>query len=101
MFAAFGCFISIYYLPLYFQFTRGATAMQTSVYMLPFILFLSASVLLNGHFMSKTGYYYPWYIFGSALQVVGAALLCELTTRIIPPSLAVTSLTFPNFPRHG
>ncbi|KAK2022697.1 hypothetical protein LX32DRAFT_629449 [Colletotrichum zoysiae] len=75
MFAAFGCFISIYYLPLYFQFTRGATAMQTSVYMLPFILFLSTSVLVNGHFMSKTGYYYPWYLFGSALQVIGAALL--------------------------
>ncbi|KAF5130825.1 Efflux pump DEP3 [Metarhizium anisopliae] len=71
MFAAFGCFISIYYLPLYFQFTRGATALQTSVHILPLILFLSASVLINGHFMSKTGYYYPWYLFGTALQTIG------------------------------
>lgn len=77
MFAAFGTFITIYYLPLYFQFTRGATALQTSVHMLPFIVFLSASVLINGDFMSKTGYYYPWYLFGSALQVVGGALLCK------------------------
>ncbi|EQL01445.1 Major facilitator superfamily domain, general substrate transporter [Ophiocordyceps sinensis CO18] len=75
MFAAFGCFISIYYLPLYFQFTRGATALQTSVHMLPFILFLSASVLINGQYMGKTGYYYPWYIFGSALHLIGGALL--------------------------
>ncbi|KJZ77792.1 hypothetical protein HIM_02969 [Hirsutella minnesotensis 3608] len=75
MFAAFGCFISIYYLPLYFQFTRGATALQTSVHMLPFILFLSASVLINGQFMGKTGYYYPWYLFGTALQTIGAALM--------------------------
>ncbi|XWW98480.1 hypothetical protein V2A60_006480 [Cordyceps javanica] len=75
MFAAFGTFITIYYLPLYFQFTRGATALQTSVHILPYILFLSASVLINGDFMSKTGYYYPWYLFGSALQLIGGALL--------------------------
>ncbi|KAK3938034.1 major facilitator superfamily domain-containing protein [Diplogelasinospora grovesii] len=75
MFAAFGCFISIYYLPLYFQFTRGATALQTSVHILPFILFLSTSVLINGHFMGKTGYYYPWYMFGAALQLIGGVLL--------------------------
>lgn len=76
MFAAFGTFITIYYLPLYFQFTRGATALQTSVNILPYILFLSVSVLINGDFMSKMGYYYPWYLFGSALQAIGGALLC-------------------------
>ena len=59
MLAAFGYPISIYYLPLHFQFTRGPTAIETSVYMLPFNLFLSASVLRNGHYMAKTGYYYP------------------------------------------
>ncbi|KAI6351723.1 hypothetical protein MCOR25_009781 [Pyricularia grisea] len=75
MWAAFGCLISIYYLPLYFQFSRGATAMETSVYMLPFILFLSVAVLLNGHFMAKTGYYYPWFLFGTALQAIGAGLM--------------------------
>ncbi|EGX95954.1 efflux pump antibiotic resistance protein, putative [Cordyceps militaris CM01] len=75
MFAAFGTFITIYYLPLYFQFTRGATALQTSVHILPYILCLSASVLINGDFMAKFGYYYPWYTFGSALQLIGGALL--------------------------
>jgi hypothetical protein len=75
--AAFGTFITIYYLPLYFQFTRGATALQTSVHILPYIIFLSACVLLNGDLMSKTGYYFPWYIFGSALQLIGGVLLCK------------------------
>lgn len=50
--------------------------METSVYMLPFIIFLCASVLLNGHYMSKTGYYYPWYLFGAGLQIIGGALMC-------------------------
>ncbi|KAJ2897833.1 hypothetical protein MKZ38_004346 [Zalerion maritima] len=75
MFAAFGCFISIYYLPLYYQFSRGATAVETSVHMLPFIMFLVVCVLINGRFMGKTGYYYPWYIFGSVMELVGGVLL--------------------------
>ncbi|EUC43974.1 hypothetical protein COCMIDRAFT_38169 [Bipolaris oryzae ATCC 44560] len=75
MFSAFGTFITIYYLPLYFQFTRGATALETSVHILPYILFLSTCVLINGHYLSKTGFYYSWYVFGSALQLIGGALL--------------------------
>ncbi|KAL8408917.1 hypothetical protein RB594_007378 [Gaeumannomyces avenae] len=75
MLATFGSFISIYYLPLYYQFTRGATAVETSVHLLPFILFLVAFNLVNGHFMGRTGYYYPWYIAGSALELIGGVLL--------------------------
>ncbi|KAM4065484.1 major facilitator superfamily protein [Hirsutella rhossiliensis] len=75
MFAAFGCFITLYYLPLYFQFTRGATALQTSVHLLPLILCSSAAVLINGQFMGKTGHYFPWYLFGAALHLIGGALL--------------------------
>ncbi|KAJ9148980.1 Aurofusarin/rubrofusarin efflux pump AFLT [Pleurostoma richardsiae] len=75
MLATFGSFIGIYYLPLYYQFTRGITAVQTSVHLLPFILFLVAFNLLNGHLMGKTGYYYPWYIAGSALEFIGGVLL--------------------------
>lgn len=78
MLATFGSFISIYYLPLYYQFTRGATAVQTSVHLLPFIFFLVAFVLLNGQLMGRTGYYYPWYIVGAVMELIGGVLLCEL-----------------------
>jgi hypothetical protein len=81
--ATFGTFITIYYLPLYFQFTRGASALQTSVRILPYILFLSISVLFNGYYMSKTGYYFPWYIFGSALHLIGGALLCKPCSLVL------------------
>lgn len=77
VFAAFGCFISIYYLPIYFQFTRGAGALETAKYILPFILFLSACVLLNGEFMGRTGYAVPWYIWGTSLQLIGGVLMCK------------------------
>lgn len=78
MLATFGTFISIYYLPLYYQFARGATAVQTSVHLLPFILFLVVFILFNGQFMGRTGYYYPWYIAGSALELIGGVLMCML-----------------------
>ncbi|KAF6815309.1 hypothetical protein CSOJ01_03572 [Colletotrichum sojae] len=75
MLATFGSFIGIFYLPLYYQFTRGTSAVETSVHLLPFILFLVAFNLLNGQFMGRTGYYYPWYIAGSALELIGGVLL--------------------------
>ncbi|KAK1988890.1 major facilitator superfamily-domain-containing protein [Colletotrichum cereale] len=75
MLATFGSFIGIFYLPLYYQFTRGSSAVETSVHLLPFILFLVAFNILNGQFMGRTGYYYPWYIAGSALELIGGVLL--------------------------
>lgn len=77
MLATFGSFIGIYYLPLYYQFARGSTAMETSVHLLPFILFLVAFNLANGQFMAKTGYYYPWYVIGAALELIGGVLMCK------------------------
>ncbi|KAF5674782.1 major facilitator superfamily transporter [Fusarium circinatum] len=75
MLATFGSFIGIFYLPLYYQFTRGITAVETSVHLLPFILFLVAFNLLNGQFMGRTGYYYPWYIVGSLMELIGGVLM--------------------------
>ncbi|KAI1918584.1 hypothetical protein LOZ65_004818 [Ophidiomyces ophidiicola] len=81
MLATFGSFIGIYYLPIYFQFTRGITAVQTSVKLLPFILFLVAFNLINGQFMGWTGYYYPWYIAGAALELIGGVLLYTVDVK--------------------
>jgi hypothetical protein len=79
--AAAGCnaagFIPIYYIPVYFQFTRGDTALEAAVRLLPLIILLSAAIMANGHFMSKLGYYQPWYLVGGALAFVGNVLLCK------------------------
>ena len=79
--AAAGCnaagFIPIYYIPVYFQFTRGDTAMEAAVRLLPLIALLSAAIMANGYFMSRLGYYQPWYLIGSALALAGNVLLCK------------------------
>jgi hypothetical protein len=69
-------FIPIYYIPLYFQFTRGDDAIKAAVRLLPLIFVLSAAILANGHLMSRFSYFQPWYIVGSILTLVGAVLLC-------------------------
>jgi hypothetical protein len=70
-------FVPIYYIPLYFQFTRGDDALMSGVRLLPYIALLSATMLANGAFMSKFGHYKVWYVIGSALGLVATVLLCK------------------------
>ncbi|KAI2712159.1 hypothetical protein CBS147332_5795 [Penicillium roqueforti] len=73
--ASSGLFISVYYIPLYFQFTQGDTAVYASLRLLPFVMVLIFIIIANGHLMSRFGYYLPWYLFGSACELVAAALM--------------------------
>lgn len=79
--AAAGCnaagFLPVYYIPVYFQFSRGDTALEAAVRLLPLIILLSATIMAQGFLMSKLGYYQPWYLAGGALLLAGDVLLCE------------------------
>lgn len=79
--AAAGCnaasFLPVYYIPVYFQFSRGDTALEAAVRLLPLIILLSATIMAQGFLMSKLGYYQPWYLVGGALLLAGDVLLCE------------------------
>lgn len=67
--------VPVYFIPLYFQFAKGASTMRSGVQLLPFVLPLVFAVMLNGSLMAKVGYYMPWYLIGSALALVGSVLL--------------------------
>jgi hypothetical protein len=71
------CFVPVYYIPLYFQFTRGDSTIQTAVRLLPYIVFLCALMLSSGFLMGRWGYYKPSYIVGASLALVGAVLMCK------------------------
>ena len=64
-----------YYIPLYFQFTRGDSALQAAVRLLPFIAMAVFFSLVNGALMPKLGYYMPWYVVGSMLVLIGSSLM--------------------------
>jgi len=70
-------FVSIYYIPVYFQFTRGDSGIEAAVRLLPLIFLLSGTILTSGALMSKLGYYKPWYIVGSIIALVGGVLICK------------------------
>ena len=74
-------FVPIYYIPVYFQFTRGDTALQSAVRLLPDVFLLSGFILLNGALMGKFGYYKPWYLVGSAIGIIGSALMSGLQPK--------------------
>ncbi|KAJ9133710.1 MFS general substrate transporter [Pleurostoma richardsiae] len=71
-------FVPIYYIPLYFQLTRGDSAITAAVRLLPLICVLSASILANGHLMSRFSHFQPWYIVGSVLSLIGGVLLSRI-----------------------
>lgn len=77
--AAAAVYIPIYYLPLYFQFARGESPVEAAIKLLPFVFMISTIAILNGFFMSKWGYYMPWFLAGSILATVGGALMYTVT----------------------
>ncbi|KAK1948681.1 hypothetical protein LY78DRAFT_710613 [Colletotrichum sublineola] len=74
-------FIPIYYIPLYFQFTRGDRAVSAAVRLLPLIVPLCVFVLVNGRLMARFNYIQPWYILGSSLALIGCILMSQIKTN--------------------
>ncbi|KAF4635034.1 hypothetical protein G7Y89_g3062 [Cudoniella acicularis] len=73
-----GTFLVMYYIPLYFQFARGVTSLSSGVNILPFIVTTTAAIMINGAVLSKNGFYKPWYVCGSALALIGGALISRI-----------------------
>lgn len=76
--SAAGAFIPIFFVPLFFQFTRNDGALDAVVRLLPLIIVLVVAIFVNGLLMAKFGYYMPWYLVGSLITVVGGALMCTV-----------------------
>ncbi|KAL2194379.1 major facilitator superfamily domain-containing protein [Corynascus similis CBS 632.67] len=74
-------YTSVYYIPLYFQFTRGDSAIYTAVRLLPYICVLITAMPLSGWYLSRYGWYKPLYIGGSAVALVTSALMAHYVER--------------------
>ncbi|KAF5664284.1 putative DHA14-like major facilitator ABC transporter [Fusarium heterosporum] len=64
-----------YYVPLYFQFIKGDGALEAGVRLLPLIMSMVSLSMLNGFLMPKCEMISIWYIGGSALSIIGSALM--------------------------
>lgn len=68
-------FVPIYFIPTFFQFTRGDSALYAGVRLLPFIVVMVVFIIINGSLMGRLGYCTPWFTAGGLLAVTGAALM--------------------------
>lgn len=83
-FAAGVFFTLLYYLPLYFQTTRGASAQQSGIDLIPMVLAAGLFSLVAGGIMTATGHIIPVLVVGSIMAAVGAGLI--YTFKIDTPS---------------
>ncbi|KAM5454710.1 hypothetical protein MaudCBS49596_002007 [Microsporum audouinii] len=86
-------YITVYYIPIYFQFTRGDTALQSAVRLLPLIFLLITFMTLSGVFMSRVGFMLstianintsPGVIYGlEAILGIGAGVYTQASFAVI------------------
>jgi MFS family permease len=70
----------VYYLPVWFQAIKGATAVKSGIMNIPLVLSLVIGSIIAGVCVSKIGYFTPFMILGSMVMSVGGGLLSTFTT---------------------
>ena len=73
-------FILVYYVPLWFQAIKGASATKSGIMNLPLLLACVLASIISGVLVTKIGYYWPFMIIASVLAAIGAGLLTTFET---------------------
>ena len=68
-------FLLVFYLPLYFQSIKGASATKSGIDILPLMLSTVISSIVAGGLITWVGYYTPFLIVGSILFSIGVGLI--------------------------
>lgn len=76
---SFFCFI--FYLPIWFQAIKDASATKSGVMNLPMILSLVLMSFITGGLIATLGYYTPAFYTSTALQCIGAGLITTFHTN--------------------
>ncbi|CAG8971738.1 hypothetical protein HYALB_00007218 [Hymenoscyphus albidus] len=74
------CFLLlVYYLPIWFQAVKGASAVKSGIMNLPLIMSLVVCSVFGGAAVTILGQYAPFMIASSILAAIGVGLLTTLT----------------------
>ncbi|KNG83525.1 hypothetical protein ANOM_007761 [Aspergillus nomiae NRRL 13137] len=71
-------FVTIYFIPLFFQCVQDTSSLLAGVQLLPLIGSLAVFTMLNGHLMARLGYSMPWYVTGLVLVIATNAMLYRI-----------------------
>lgn len=72
--------VTIYTLPLFFQFVLHDSSMRSAIYTLPFVGSVVASAGISGGLLPKFPWYKCWFIWASALLLISNGLLTSIHT---------------------
>jgi hypothetical protein len=73
-------FVPVYFIPLYFQFSRSDSGLQAAVRLLPFICVDITFIMGQGILMPVVQYYFPFYVVSGVFAVIGGALMYTVTS---------------------
>nr|XP_036575993.1 efflux pump antibiotic resistance [Colletotrichum truncatum]KAF6782664.1 efflux pump antibiotic resistance [Colletotrichum truncatum] len=73
--------LSVYFLPIWFQTVKGASAVTSGVMNLPLLVAVVIFSIVAGTFVTAWGYYAPWMILGSVLMAVGYGLISTFNSN--------------------
>lgn len=71
--------VLFYFLPIWFQAIKHASAVKSGIMSLPLVLGLVIMGISAGILTKKIGYYTPWMILSSVLMPIGAGLITTFT----------------------
>ena len=75
----------IYYIPIWFQAIKDASAVRSGIMNLPLVLSLVAASVLSGISVQKLGYYTPFILASSVIMPIGAGLITTWTPTTLHP----------------
>ncbi|KAG5921179.1 hypothetical protein E4U42_005944 [Claviceps africana] len=70
-----GMLLVVYYLPLWFQATKGVEPMESGIYTIALVLSIVVASLLSGAVTQKIGYYAPSTVLSPSIAAIGCGLL--------------------------
>ncbi|KAJ5293876.1 hypothetical protein N7508_008697 [Penicillium antarcticum] len=73
--AAFLC--SVYFLPIWFQAVKGASAVNSGIMNLPMLISVVVLSVLSGIIVTIVGYYAPFMILGTIMIAIGYGLMTK------------------------
>ncbi|KAF7344330.1 Major facilitator transporter-like protein [Mycena sanguinolenta] len=76
----FSLLIFSYYIPIFYQAVRHRSATDSGLDLLPFMLSVVLTLIINGQISGKTGYVWPFLVVAPVFLGVGSGLLYLLNT---------------------
>ncbi|KAI9655994.1 MAG: hypothetical protein M1821_005055 [Bathelium mastoideum] len=73
-------FIPVYYIPIFFVFTHGDSALMAAVRLLPYIVFLAVFNMAVGVLLKRVNYYWTLFLLGGILMTIGGATMYTVRT---------------------